>query len=137
MEYLAESDSAGQSGTFPQGRLSRLLIRCRDRAFFVATQNIRWIQADDDFVRLHAGPRIHRIRGTLAGLHARLDPRQFLRIHRSALVNVAFIAEIRIRPSGDGEVLLQDGTVLRLSRTFRSALQELGGVFKAEERPAA
>ena len=136
MENLAESGSTGQSGTHSQGRLSRLLVKCGDRAIFVAAEDIRWIQADDDHLRLHAGIRFHRVRSTLAGLHARLDPRQFLRIHRSALVNVAFISEIRIQPSGDGEVLLQDGTALRLSRTYRGALQELGGVFKAGERQA-
>lgn len=133
-EPVAGSASSTGAETFLPDPPSRLLIRRGDRAFFVATHAIRWIQADDDFVRLHVAGSSHKVRSTLTGLLARLDPQQFLRIHRSAIVNVAFIAEIRIPQNGACQVLLLDGTVLKLSRPFRTVAQELGCIFEADER---
>ena len=117
----------------PQQPLDQLLIALAGRAFFLPTVSIRWIAADDDFVRLHADAQTYRIRATLAALHARLDPVKFLRIHRSAIVNVDFIAELRAISHGDYDVILRDGTVLKLSRSFRNVLQRFGGVFGAKE----
>lgn len=128
--------STGGVAEFP-ARLTRLFIRSGERAFFVATEAIRWIQADGDFVRLHTAGESHRVRATLAGLHARLDPRQFLRIHRSAIVNVEWVAELRIAPGGEGRVVLQDGGILRLSRSFRRVLKESGGMFATPQRSIA
>ena len=113
---------------------SRLLIRTGDRAFFLPTETIQWIEADGDFVILHVAGRSHRIRGTLSGLYARLEPSQFLRVHRSAIVNVSFIAEMRLKPDASCLVVLQDGTMLKLSRSFRSILDEFGGLLEASRQ---
>ena len=143
-EAAMEPEGMENPGTMPEPEggldpsahrepLSRLLIRHGDRAVLLPAESIVWLEADDDFVRLHLADRSYRIRSTLSGLHDRLDQRRFLRIHRSAIVNADFITELRTQPSGEYNVLLKDGTVLRLSRSFRNALKELGGIFGADE----
>ncbi len=117
----------------PQQPLAQLLIAQAGRAFFLPTGSIRWIAADDDFVRLYADDQSYRIGTTLTALHARLGSLKFLRIHRSAIVNVDFIAELQATSHGDYDVILIDGTVLKLSRSFRGVLQRFGGVFGAKE----
>ena len=82
------------------------------------------------YVRLHAGRREFLLRETLAGLE-RLDPEQFVRIHRSAIVQVDRIRELHPASHGDMDVLLTDGTVLTLSRTWRHHLR---GLFPKEGR---
>jgi two-component system, LytTR family, response regulator len=84
-----------------------------------------WAQAADNYVELHAGREVHLLRETLTRLEDRLDPRRFVRMHRSTLVNVARVRELRQLLGGDHEVLLLDGTRLVLSRTYREALHRL------------
>lgn len=127
-EMPSPGDTAASTQREP---LKRLLIRNGERAVFVLADSIHWIEADGDFVRLHTAEASHRVRSTLLSLHARLDPNQFLRISRSAIVNLDFVAELRMRPSSDYDVLLHDGTILRFSRVYRNSFQQLGGMFAA------
>ncbi len=126
-------DSIGdEPSPIPDGEpLKRLLIREGDRAFFLPTESIQRVTAEGDFVRLHAGGHSYRVRTTMAALHQKLGPNQFLRVNRSAIVNVEHIEEMRIGNHGDYDVLLRDGTCLKLSRLFRKGLRKVGGVFAA------
>ena len=112
----------------PEPPLDRILVRSGGRMSFVKLRDVDWIEADDNYVRLHAGRETHLVRDTLRRLEPRLDPGLFLRIHRSAIVNVEAIAEIRSLFHGDYDVLLRNGTALPVGRTWRDRLlQRLGG----------
>lgn len=102
--------------------VERLLVRRADRYVLVLTRAIRWIEAEDNYVRLHAEGESHLLRQTLAQTLATLDPKQFRRIHRGAIVNLDFVRELQPWADGDMLVLLRDGTQLKLSRTYRDQL---------------
>ena len=87
-----------------------------------------WAEAAGDYVALHVGPREHLLRDTLSGLEARLDGRRFVRIHRSTLVQVDRVRDVRLTAAGDARVRLRDGTELRASRRYWKDLEKrLGG----------
>lgn len=98
----------------------RVLATIGSRVFVIPTADISWLEAADNYVRVHAGERSGLLRETLASLEQRLDPARFLRVHRSAIVNLERISELRPRTNGDYEVRLSDGSSCIASRT-RSA----------------
>ena len=102
-------------------------VRSRGRITFVRHAEIDWIEAEGDYVRLHAGGRSHLVRETMARAERRVDSRRFLRIHRSTIVNVERVRELASLDNGDWSVTLQDGRTLRLSRTYRDAIARLTG----------
>lgn len=104
--------------------VDRLLVRQGDRHLLVKTSALQWIEAEDNYVRLHVEGTSHLLRQTLSGLLARLDPAQFRRIHRSAIVNLDFIREFQPWTGGDQLVVMRDGTRLTLSRTYRDQVGE-------------
>jgi len=103
----------------------RIAIRDGARTVFVALGDIDWIEAADYYVQLHVGARSYLHREPMRDLEARLDPRRFMRIHRSAIVALDRIAELRPSAHGDHCVRLRDGTELKLSRARRSRLRAL------------
>ncbi len=103
-------------------RLSRLLVKDRDRFILVQTREIDWIAATGEYVTLHTRLGTWVVRMPISSLAARLDEDQFARIHRCAIVNLDRIREILPRSHGDCDVLLQDGRQLRLSRCYRERL---------------
>ena len=107
--------------------LSRLSVRAAGRIIVVDLATVDWIEAADNYVRLHAGSREYLLRETLGRLEERLDPERFVRIHRSAMVQVDRISELHPASHGDMEVVLRNGTVLTLSRTWRDRVQRLFG----------
>ena len=102
----------------------RLLVRQGDRHVLVRTDAVQWIEAEDNYVRLHVEGTSHLVRQTMAGLLARLDPARFRRIHRSAIVNLDCIKEFQPWTGGDHLVIMRDGTRLTLSRTYRDQFGE-------------
>jgi len=102
----------------------RLLVRQGDRHVLVRTEAVQWIEAEDNYVRLHVEGTSHLVRQTMAGLLGRLDPAQFRRIHRSAIVNLDCIKEFQPWTGGDHLVIMRDGTRLTLSRTYRDQFGE-------------
>jgi two-component system LytT family response regulator len=101
------------------GRVKRLLVRAREKTVVVDVDQIDWIEAADYYATLHVGPREHLLRETLNELEQRLDPERFFRVHRSAIVNLERVREIHPLFRGDCELVLRDGTRVRLSRTRR------------------
>jgi two-component system LytT family response regulator len=108
----------------PRRPLERVVIKAMGRVFFLKTEEIDWIEAAGNYVRLHAGAEAHLLRETMNGLEARLDPQRFLRVHRSTIVNVDRIQELQAWFHGDYMVILRDGTQLTLSRSYRQKVQE-------------
>jgi two-component system LytT family response regulator len=98
--------------------LQRIPVRSGPRVSFVDVAAIDWIEAADNYVRLHVGPQRHLVRSTLSELDDKLDPAHFLRIHRSRIVNIDRIREVYPRGSGDSLIVLDDGTELLSSRTY-------------------
>lgn len=100
----------------------RLAIRNKGHVTFVKLESVDWIEAADNYVCLHCGATTHIMRETLSTLELRLDPRRFLRIHRSTIVNVDRIQEIQPWFRGDSRVVLAGGTTVTLSRNYRERL---------------
>lgn len=101
------------------GRLDRFLVKRRGIGQFIRAVDVDWFEADGNYVRLHVGPASHLVRGTITSCAARLDPRQFVRIHRRFIVNVDRVKALQPWLGGDYVVLMQDGRKLRLSRNYR------------------
>jgi two-component system LytT family response regulator len=107
-----------------QGHVQRVLVRSDGRIRLLAVNDIDWIEAADNYARLHAGAERHLIRETMASLEARLDPAHFARIHRSTIVNLDRVRELQPTFNGEYAVLLHTGAKLTLSRGYRDALRE-------------
>ena len=105
----------------------RLVVKSSGRVSFVRVEDLDWIEAAGNYVRLHLGKDDHLLRESLGGLEAKLDPRRFVRIHRSTIVNIDRIRELAPTFHGDYQVVLKDGTELTLSRSCRDKLQETLG----------
>jgi two-component system LytT family response regulator len=119
-----ERVSAMLAGT---GYLRRLAYRERERVAFLAVESIDWIEAEGDYVRIHAGAHAPLIRARLRDLSEQLDPAIFLRVHRSILVNIDRVRELRPASHGDYQALLEDGTRIKVSRTYRDELARRTG----------
>jgi two-component system LytT family response regulator len=99
-----------------------VMVRARDHVHVVQTDAIDWIEAEDNYVRLHVGKASYLVRERIGALEARLDPRRFLRVHRCTIVNLDRVRHLRPWSSGDYLLVMQDGTELRLSRGKRARL---------------
>jgi two-component system, LytTR family, response regulator len=104
-------------------RVDRLVIRDGAHLAVVRTDSIDWVEAADNYVVVHCGPVTHILRETLNSLESSLDDSVFVRIHRSTIVNLDRVKELQPWFRGDYRVILQDGTVLTLSRTFKDRVQ--------------
>ncbi len=107
--------------------LERLAIKTAGRVYFVTTAEIDWIEAADNYVRLHTGHESHLVRETMNALETKLDPARFVRIHRSTIINLERIKELKPWFHGEYIVILRDGTQLTLSRRHRDRLNGLLG----------
>jgi two-component system, LytTR family, response regulator len=111
----------GRAPAYPE----RFAVRSGGRVVFVAASEIDWVEAAGDYVTLHVGKKTWLVRETLSSFERRLDPSAFARIHRSAIVNVGRIVEMRPYDNGEYLVLLAGGTRLKLTRSYRHTLQRL------------
>jgi len=102
----------------------RILVRDGGRAFFIESEAIERVSAAGNYVEVHAGGKVHLLRDTLANFIAQLDAGEFLRVHRSHVVRVGFIRELRPMFHGDYELVLRDGHILTLSRRYKALLPE-------------
>ena len=105
----------------------RLLVHNGSRDCFVNVHEIDWIEAADYCAKLHAGTSDYVVRVSLGALERLLDPAAFVRVHRSAIVNLERIKEIVADGSGDGMIVMGDGTRVRLARSRRAAVERMMG----------
>jgi two-component system LytT family response regulator len=107
-----------------QPRTDRLVVKSGGRLFFLRADEIDWVEAAGNYVRLHVGSTSHLLRETMNAIESRLDPEKFFRIHRSRIVNMERIQELQPWLNGEYAVLLRTGTRLTLSRGYREKLQD-------------
>jgi len=103
--------------------LDRLVLRAGGRVFFLRVDELDWVEAAGNYLRLHSGSDEYLYRETMSRLEASLDPARFARIHRSSIVNVERIKELHPAFRGDYTVILQNGRELTLSKAYRSRLR--------------
>jgi two-component system, LytTR family, response regulator len=106
-------------------KVATIPIKDDDGTHLVSVDDITWVEADGDHVRLHASQTTHTARETLAEMEDRLRVFRFVRVHRSAIVNVAAVKRIDPIAKGDYHLTLRDGTTVRSSRHYREAVQAL------------
>jgi two-component system LytT family response regulator len=116
IERLLEATGAGRAPA------RRLAIKVDGRITPLPVDEIRWLEADDNYVRVHTARGAHRIRGPLAELERRMDPREFVRVHRSAIVRIDGIVEVATLFHGECEVVLRGGLRLAVGRVYRDRL---------------
>jgi len=102
--------------------VKQLLVRDRSRAYFIPTDSIDRLSAAGNYVEIHAAGKVHLVREPLAKLAAQLDPGEFIRVHRSHVVRMSFIAELQPMFHGDYELVLRSGEHLALSRRYKALL---------------
>ena len=105
--------------------LERLLLKSSGRIYFVKTDEVDWIESAGNYAKLHVGQQTHLLRETMSGLEESLNPENFLRIHRSCIVNIDRVKELHPLFSGDYVVIMQDKRELTLSRNYRDRLLNL------------
>ncbi|HKG95013.1 MAG TPA: response regulator [Gemmatimonadaceae bacterium] len=128
-DAVDESAHAAGAGGGGGAYLERVSLRVGGRLVVVRAAEVDWVAADGDYVRFHAGGRSYLARMTMAQLERRLDPRRFVRVHRSAIANLDAVRNVDVGSHGDHVLTLRDGSRVRLSRSYRDAvLAALGAV---------
>ncbi len=100
----------------------RLIVKSGGRVFFVRTEEIDWVEASGNYVKIHTKNDAHLLRESMKNMESRLDPKTFVRIHRSAIVNIDRIKELEPWFHGEYIVIMRDGTRLTASRVFSDRL---------------
>lgn len=116
--FLAEDDTSTATNA------DRFLVKKLGREFLVRIDDIDWIESSGNYVNLHVGERVYPLRETMTRIDERLVPLGFQRVHRSAIVNLDRVAEIKAFDSGDGEARLQGDITVPVSRRFRQELRD-------------
>jgi two-component system LytT family response regulator len=127
-ERLASNDVAGGGDLLDSGQelyTTRMVFKSRGRVLFLSIEDIRWFEAEENYVRIHTASESHLLRETIGRLESRLDPRSFIRIHRSSIVNLQYVKEVKREANGDATVVLTGGEKIALSRSYRSRIQRL------------
>ncbi|QNI34094.1 response regulator transcription factor [Alloacidobacterium dinghuense] len=105
---------------------TRIVFKSRGRILFLPISDIRWIGAEENYVRICTDRENHLLRETMANFEGRLDPRSFIRVHRSAIVNLQYVKEIRTDSlEGESFVLMQDGQKVPVSRGYKAKITGL------------
>jgi two-component system LytT family response regulator len=126
------SAAAGLAGLLRELRsdgsyLVRIPVRSENKVKIVDLADVDWIGAADNYVTLHSRGREYLVRDTIAAIERRLDPRVFVRVHRSTIVRIDRIADLTPDTHGDFTIRLKDGAVLSMSRTYRGNMEERFG----------
>lgn len=114
MRYLAQTPTTEHH--------ARILVKSSGEILFLKPEEIDWIEAEGDYVKFHVAGRSHLMRETMARLEARLDPKRFVRIHRSTMVNLDRVRKLSPTFNGEYTVVLHDGMKLRLSRGYHERI---------------
>lgn len=127
-DALARSRPASPHRQSPAVYLDRIAVKSVGKTVFVAVGSIDWIETAGNYVCLHAGRETHLVRATMSQLESQLDPRRFVRIHRSTMVRIEAVKEIQPLFNGDQTVFLANGDKVVLSRSYREKAQAALGL---------
>jgi two-component system LytT family response regulator len=119
LDYLEKNHDPAAGADSPG---DRILLKSSGEIFFLKADEIDWIEAEGDYMKFHVGGRAHLMRETMARLEARLDPKRFIRIHRSTIVNIDRLRKLSPSFAGEYAVILHDGTRLKLSRGYHERI---------------
>lgn len=108
-------------GVYP----TRLVLRDGQRTLTIAANEIVWVEAAGNYVQIYTDRKTHLVRHTVKAMEAKLDPQRFIRVRPSAIVSVDSVQALNARPGGDYTVVLEDGTEIRSSRSFRDRVEEV------------
>ncbi len=134
VEQRLSSDGAASRAAAPRDVLraipgkphpDRFLVRGPNHLYFVRTDDVEWIDAAANYVRLHAGGRIHFVRETVKSIATRLPPNRFVRVHRSVIVNLDFVQRLDPREHGEYQITMRDGSRVQSSRTYNEELRAI------------
>ena len=120
----------GLAETRRSSGVGRLIVREVGRIIVIPTNDVDWIEGADYYARLHVGPKSYLIRESMLSLENRLDPARFLRLHRSAIVNLARVRTVEAAERGDGVAVLSTGAKLRVTASRRAELEKRLGELK-------
>lgn len=126
-EHMQKGDKSNvrENGQQPNGNpyTARIVLKSRGRILFLPVSDICWVGAEENYVRICTGNETHLLRQTLTGLEQKLDPHMFMRVHRSAIVNLHYVKEVRTISQGDFIVQLVNGQKVAMSRSYHSRLE--------------
>ncbi len=123
LALLEDRESKREHSPREKSYLTRLMVKLANRVVLLKVSEIDWIEADGNYAKLHVGRKAHLLREKMHDLEAQLDPQDFVRIHRSIIVNLERIKELHPHFNGDYIVVLEDGVQLKLSRSRREQLE--------------
>jgi two-component system LytT family response regulator len=118
-------EQLSQARETPSADRERILIKSSGEILILRADEVDWIEADGDYMKFHVAGKAHLMRETMSKLEERLDPRRFVRIHRSMIVNIDRVKKLSPVFGGEYAVILRDGTSLKLSRGYQERLAEL------------
>jgi two-component system LytT family response regulator len=121
LDYLQRTEKAAPPKADESGA-ERILVKSSGEILFLKPDEIDWIEAEGDYVKFHVAGRSHLMRETMVRLEARLDPKRFVRIHRSTIVNLDRLRKLSPSFLGEYAVILHDGTKLKLSRGYHERI---------------
>src|SRR5687768_6475412 len=125
LDFLQKNDGNAASASSVERPGERILIKSSGEIFFLKAEEIDWIEAEGDYMKFHVNGRTHLMRETMARLESRLDPKRFIRIHRSTIVNIDRLRKLSPSFAGEYAVILHDGTKLKLSRGYHERIATL------------
>ena len=123
LALLEDRESKQERSPRKKTYLTRLMVKLANRVVLLKVDEIDWIEADGNYAKLHVGRKAHLLREKMHDLEAQLNPQNFVRIHRSIIVNLERIKELHPHFNGDYIVVLEDGVQLKLSRSRREQLE--------------
>lgn len=118
MQEAVKSQDSGTAAAYSK----RIILKSRGRILFLPVSGIRWIGAEENYVRICMENETHLLREAIGRIEEKLDPQTFRRIHRSFIVNLEFVSEVRTETSGESVVILSNGQKLAMSRSYRSRM---------------
>jgi len=125
LQILNQESRPRGFSTEPGGYSRRIIFKSAGRILFLPVESIHWIAAEENYVRICTESETHLLRETMAHIEERLDPEIFLRVHRSAIVNLKFVKEVRTQGDGETAVILVSGQKIGISRSYKSRINEL------------
>lgn len=120
-----DSKPGSVPASVPPSNPARIVFKSRGRILFLPISEIRWIAAEENYVRICTGTESHLLRETMTAMESKLDSQMFMRVHRSAIVNLKYVKEVRRETSGDFSVLLSNGQKVAMSRSHHSHIDSL------------
>lgn len=125
-QLVLHNDGAKPAKRTDEPYTTRIVFKSRGRILFLPISDIRWIGAEENYVRICTERETHLLRETMANFESRLDPKSFIRVHRSAIVNLQYVKEIRTDSlEGESYVLMKDGQKVPVSRGYKARITSL------------